>query len=182
MARWSVEPASIRSHLQQLGNIRKPSLVLGPWSLVVGRNCCSTLETEDSVSLCWRSLWGAPFIDDVNRMDFAKDQRPRTKDASPQPLFQLHALIGLLVAIFHDDRSVERNAPFGRVAFLYCSRTRHDDCALWDFKRSVLARPVHLALHQIVERGRPRQDCSCPKHRACAHQSSLVHTAIAAHE
>src|SRR6202023_3905351 len=106
----------------------------------------------------------------------------------PQPCFQFDAAVGFLVTIFHDARSVEREAPFvGRTLFrlsrayfarAYCTRAGHDYGIFGNFEWGVDSCTVDFAPHKVVKRRGPSQNRPRTEYGAGAHQGAFVDSAI----
>src|SRR5437764_4550169 len=55
--------------------------------------------------------------------------------SSTQPIFQLNRALCFIVAVLHDDWSVDREPPFSGLALLDGPRTGHDYCILRNHER-----------------------------------------------
>src|SRR5579883_1990342 len=101
--------------------------------------------------------------------------------SSAQQILQLEASIGVGVAVFDDDGSIEGNAPVLAGAVRHGARAGDDHGIFGNYEGMAVGGFIYLAADQIVDRGGARQDGSAAQDSAALHDGSLVDAAIAAH-
>ena len=89
----------------------------------------------------------------------------RRKQNLAEKVFQLDFGFGAGVAIFHDDRRIERDAPlFARTRF-HGARTGDDDSFFRNDERLIGSGAVNGFPHQIVDGRGAVQDCAAARER-----------------
>src|SRR6267143_3459167 len=97
-----------------------------------------------------------------------------------EEIFQLNLRVGLLVAVFYYDRSVERNPPLLTRTTGHGARACHHHGLFGNHQRFLISGAIDGAPDEIVDRSRAIQNGSRAEHGATLHDCAFVHAAIAA--
>src|SRR5438552_7758675 len=97
-----------------------------------------------------------------------------------EEIFQLNLCVGLLVAVFYYDRSVERNPPLFTRPTGHGSRARHNHGLFGNHQRFIISGAIDGAPDEVVDGSGAIQNGSRTEHGAALDHRTFVHTAIAA--
>src|SRR5690242_4268552 len=101
---------------------------------------------------------------------------------SSQVLLECGRRVGLRVAVFHDHRRVQGDAPSLRRGARRGAGPRDHHGARRDLERSVAVAPVHRIPYQVVHGRGTREHRAGSEHGALPHDRALVDAASTAHE
>src|SRR5262249_26115108 len=108
--------------------------------------------------------------------------RPRraapTVRSSAQVVFKAHGGVGFFVAIFDDDRRVERQPPRTSTLSGHGARPRNNDSDHRNLQRTIRRSLINLTAHKIINRRRTSQYRPRSQHRTFAHDCPFINSTI----
>src|SRR5579884_1557326 len=100
----------------------------------------------------------------------------------PQQVFQGEAQLCFFIAVFHNHRRINAQAPLLSFRSGDSACAGDDDCFFRDDKGKIAGRSQDGAVYNVVDRGAAGQDRSGSEHGAFAHDGAFVDTTVAAYE